>query len=96
LAKEGEFAADVFKGDDVFVVVRQKTRKVATKEDFSKERATFLEDMLGEKRSETLGLYVKRLREAAKNEIKLFEDHMIDGKPENADGGAPKEEVEED
>jgi peptidyl-prolyl cis-trans isomerase D len=94
--KEGEFAPDVFKGEDVYVVVRQKSRKVATKEDFTKERATFLEEMLGEKRGETLGLYVKRLRDAAKNEIKLFEERMIDGKPENPDGGAPKEEEAEE
>jgi peptidyl-prolyl cis-trans isomerase D len=91
-SKEGELAPDVFKGDDVYLVVRQKSRKVATKEDFTKDRANFLEEMLGEKRNETLGLYVKRLRDTAKNEIKLFEERMIDGKPENPDGGAPKEE----
>lgn len=96
-AKEGELAPDVFHGDDVFVVVRSKSHKVATKDDFTKERASFIEEMVGEKRTETLALYVKRLREAAKNEIKLFEDRLVDGKVEKSDGGAPSpSDAEED
>jgi peptidyl-prolyl cis-trans isomerase D len=98
-AKEGELAADVYAGTDVFVILRSKSRKVATKEDFTKDRAGFTEDMLAEKKGETLGLYVKRLRETAKSEIKLFEDHMTDGKAgkdEGRDGGTGPQDSEEE
>jgi hypothetical protein len=97
-AKEGELAADVYTGTDVFVILRSKSRKVATKEDFTKDRAGFTEEMLAEKKGETLGLYVKRLRETAKSEIKLFEDHMTDGKAakEDRDGGAGPQDSEEE
>lgn len=85
-AKEGDVLPDLLRGEDTFVIVRAKDRKVATKEDFEKNKDSYVEDLLKEKRNETLGLYVKRLREAAKNDIKLFEENMVDAK---VDGGAP-------
>ena len=85
-AKEGDVLPDLLRGEDTFVIVRAKDRKVATKEDFEKNKDSYVEDLLKEKRNETLGLYVKRLREGAKNEIKLFEENMVDAK---VDGGAP-------
>ncbi len=58
---------------DGFVVVRLIDAKKATREEFAKERDPYLETLLAAKRAETLALEVIRLRETAKDEIKVDE-----------------------
>jgi peptidyl-prolyl cis-trans isomerase D len=85
-AKEGAVLDELLRGDEGFVVVRLKQRKLATKEDFDKERDTFIEQLLAPKQAEALAHYVKRLREASKNDIKIDENSLLDQK--KGDAGA--------
>jgi peptidyl-prolyl cis-trans isomerase D len=92
-AKPGELLPDVLKSEGDCFLVRAKEHKDATREDFMKDKDGYTEELLHEKRSEALGLYVKRLREAAKNDIKTFDENMVDAK---VDGGAAKPTPEDD
>ncbi len=77
-----------------WVVVDLKQHKIATREEFEKDRA----DLRGriccaEKRDEALSLYVKRLRDRAKDDIKIDEAYMQEA---SVDGGASGEPEDED
>jgi peptidyl-prolyl cis-trans isomerase D len=91
-AKPGDVMEEPLRGDDALYVVALKERKEASREDFDKERDTYLERLLTERRAEALALYVKRLREAAKGEIRIDETYLAEP---NRDGGAPIEDEEE-
>ena len=86
--KDGDVYKEPVRGEDGFDVVQLKEHKTASKDDFEKEKEVYLEGMLAAKQAEALALYVKRLREAAKSEIKIDETYLIDGKT-SGDGGAP-------
>jgi hypothetical protein len=92
--KEGDWDADPIVADDGLVLLQRKDQKLATREEFEKERDTFEQQMLGAKRAEALSLHVKRLREEAKNEFKVDESYLVDAK--TADGGAPPGEDDEE
>ena len=77
-----------------FLIVILRERKAATKEEFEKEKDPFVQSLLAAKQAEALGLYVKRLRDAAKNDIKIDETYLIDGNTK--DGGAPAASDEDD
>ncbi|MCL2725225.1 MAG: peptidylprolyl isomerase [Polyangiaceae bacterium] len=82
--------SDPIRGDDGFVVVKLKERTPATRADFDKERDLYKADMLAAKQAEALAFYVRRLREAAKGEVKVDEANMFGAK---TDAG-PQEEDE--
>jgi peptidyl-prolyl cis-trans isomerase D len=86
--KDGDLFKEPIRTDDGFDIVQLKEHKAATKEEFEKDKETYLQTLLAAKQAEALALYVKRLREAAKSEIKIDETYLLDAKP-SADGGAP-------
>ncbi len=93
-AKDGDWNADAIDADDGFVLAQLTDQKLATREEFDKEKDTFEQSLLGAKRAEALSLHVKRLRDEAKNEFKVDESYLSDGR--TADGGAPPDEEDEE
>jgi peptidyl-prolyl cis-trans isomerase D len=93
-AKDGEMMKDVLRADDGFYVVQIKGQKAATKEDFDKERDVYLQGILAAKQVEALSLYVRRLRETAKPDIKIDETYLTDAS--GKDGGAPAQPEEQE
>jgi peptidyl-prolyl cis-trans isomerase D len=92
-AKDGDWVKDALRSDDGFILVTLKDHKTVTKEEFDKDKEVFLQTLLAGKRAEALAVYVKRLRDAAKDSIKIDETYLIDAK---ADAGAtPFDEDEE-
>ncbi|WP_394842674.1 peptidylprolyl isomerase [Pendulispora brunnea] len=91
--KAGELYAEPLRTDDGFTVIRLKEQKTATKDEFEKDRDTYMQTLLAGKQTEALAVYVKRLREAAKNEIKIDENYLKD--PNARDGGVPQDLDEE-
>lgn len=75
-------------------VVQLKEHHGAQREDFEKQKDTVLAGLLGLKQTEVLATYVKRLREAAKAEIKIDESYIKD--PPAVDGGAPAAPTDEE
>jgi peptidyl-prolyl cis-trans isomerase D len=96
-AKAGEVNAPI-RTDDGFLVAMLKELKPATRADFDKERDVYMDGMLHEKQNEALAFYVRRLREAAKGDIKIDEKNVF-GLEKTGDGGAstpsPMDEEEE-
>jgi parvulin-like peptidyl-prolyl isomerase len=92
--KEGSWDPDAIDAEDGVVLVELTDQKLATREDFEKEKDTFEQQLLGAKRAEALSLHVKRLREEAKNEFKVDESYLVDAR--SADGGAPPDEEDEE
>ena len=88
-AKDGEMMKEPLRAQDGYVIVTLKSHKAATRDDFDKEKDTYLTGLLGVKQVEALSLYVRRLRDAHKEDIKIDETYLIDGNPKGADGGAP-------
>src|SRR6185295_13951363 len=63
--KSGEMMSEPVRTDDGFLVVQLKEHKAASKEEFDKDRDTYVQTLLAAKQAEALALYVKRLRDAA-------------------------------
>jgi peptidyl-prolyl cis-trans isomerase D len=91
--KEGDVMPEPVRNTDAFVVVQLKQRKTATTDEFEKNRDTFVQELLRSKRDETLSLYVRRLRDQAKDDIKIDPSFVQESK---ADGGASSTSDEED
>jgi peptidyl-prolyl cis-trans isomerase D len=91
--KEGDVMAAPVRTSSGFVVVELKQQKTATRDEFAKDREAFEESLLRDKRDEALSLYVKRLRDQAKGDIKIEESYVTEPK---VDGGssAPEDEDE--
>jgi peptidyl-prolyl cis-trans isomerase D len=92
-AKDGEAVA--VKADDGYAVVQLKQHKTATKEEFEKDKETYLLTLLARKQAEALSLYVKRLKDKARGEIKIDEKYMAE-KMGTKDGGVPSGPGEEE
>jgi peptidyl-prolyl cis-trans isomerase D len=90
-AKPGDVVQEPIRTDDGFLVVALKDQKPATREDFDKERDQFMQGQLYAKQNEALGNYTRRLREAAKSEIKIDENNVLGAK---SDAGPTQEEDE--
>jgi parvulin-like peptidyl-prolyl isomerase len=88
--KDGDVLDEPAPGFDGVYVVQLKERHVATKDDFDKERDVQLARLLTAKQNEALALYVRRLRESAKAEIKKDESLL-----KEPDGGAGPTQDEE-
>jgi peptidyl-prolyl cis-trans isomerase D len=91
--KEGEAMATPLRMTDGFAVVQLKQHKAATRDEFAKDRETFEEGLLRTKRDEALSLYVTRLRDQAKNDIKVEESYVQEAK---VDGGSSATEDEDE
>ncbi len=87
-AKDGELMKEPVRANDGYVIVSLKSHRAATREDFDKERDAYVAGIVGVKQAEALSSYVRRLREAHKEDIKIDESYLLDGTPK-ADGGAP-------
>jgi peptidyl-prolyl cis-trans isomerase D len=92
-AKEGDVLDTPVRTTDAWVVVDLKQRKIATREEFDHDRDAIEADLLAQKRDEALSLYVKRLRERAKDDIKIDEAYVQEAR---VDGGASGEPEDED
>ncbi len=92
-AKDGD--AIGVKAEDGFAVVQLKQRKIATKDEFEKEKDTYLLTLLARKQAEALSLYVKRLKDRSKGEIKIDEKYLAE-KMGTKDGGLPSGPDEEE
>lgn len=92
--KPNEMYSELIRGENGYFVVQLKERKAATKDEFEKERETYMQSLLAAKQNEALALYVKRLRDSAKNEIKINESYITG--PNRGDAGAPAPGEEEE
>ena len=92
-AKDGDWDKDLLRADDGFVLVSLKEHKTSTAADFEKEKSTFEGRLLGAKQAEALATHVTRLREQAKDQIKIDESFIADLR---GDGGANESGEEED
>jgi peptidyl-prolyl cis-trans isomerase D len=90
---DGDVMTEPVRTPDGFVVVELKQHKTATHEEFEKDRETFEQDLLRAKRDEALSLYVRRLRDQAKEDIKIDQTFVQEAK---ADGGATSANEDED
>lgn len=91
-AKNGDVSEPI-RSDEGFVVAQLKERKAATREEFDKERDQYKQGLLAAKQAEALANYVKRLRDAAKSEIKVDENNVFGAK---SDAGAAQPEDDEE
>ena len=91
-AKANDVTTDPIRTDDGFLVVQLKELSPATKELFEKERDQYMQALLFAKKAEALGNYTRRMREAAKAEVKIDDNNVLGAK---SDAGAPREEEEE-
>jgi peptidyl-prolyl cis-trans isomerase D len=94
-AKEGDVLETPGRTPEGWAIVALKQRKTATREEFDKDRAAFEDQLLRKKRDEALSLYVKRLREQAKDDVKVDEAYVQEAKVDGGASGAPDEEEEE-
>ena len=94
--KDGDVMPEPLRTMEAFVVVQLKDHKLATREDFDKERETYVQTLLAAKQAEALSLYVRRLREKAKGEIKVDEKYLAERMGTTGDGGAPMPADEDD
>jgi peptidyl-prolyl cis-trans isomerase D len=92
--KEGDVMADPVRIPDGFVVVQLKQHKVATRAEFEKDRETFQQELVRAKRDEALSLYVKRLRQQGKDDIKIDESYVQEAKVDGGAGGTNEDEDE--
>ncbi len=92
--KDGDVMADPLRTDNGYMVVQLKEHKTSSKEEFDKERETYVQTLLAAKQAEALALYVKRLREAAKADVKI--DESFTKEAAGKDGGAPTDFEDEE
>jgi peptidyl-prolyl cis-trans isomerase D len=91
-SKDGDVMDAPLRTPEGFSVIVLKQHTTATREDFNKDRESFVQDLLRAKRDEALSLYIKRLREHAKDDIKVDESYIQEAK---VDGGSATEEEDE-
>jgi peptidyl-prolyl cis-trans isomerase D len=91
-AKPNDVTPEPIATDDGMLVVQLKDRKPATKEDFDKERDTYVQALLMAKQNEALAYYVRRLREQSKDDVKIDESNVFGAK---SDAGPSHDEDEE-
>jgi peptidyl-prolyl cis-trans isomerase D len=90
--KEGDVMNTPLRTPAGFNVLVLKQHKQATREEFEKDRESVMQDLLRAKRDEALSLYVKRLREVAKDDIKVDESYTTEAK---VDGGSASDDEDE-
>jgi peptidyl-prolyl cis-trans isomerase D len=90
--KDGDVLDAPLRTPEGYDVIVLKQHTLATREDFAKDRESFEQELLRAKRDEALSLYVKLLRERAKDEIKIDESYIQEAK---VDGGSATEDEDE-
>jgi peptidyl-prolyl cis-trans isomerase D len=93
--KEGEVLAEPVRTPDGWDVIQLKQRSTATREEFEKDRPIFQEELVRQKRDEALSLYVKRLREQAKDDIKVEDAYIQEAKADGGTSGSADEDQDE-
>jgi peptidyl-prolyl cis-trans isomerase D len=93
-AKESDVMTEPVRTADGLVVAEVKQRKIATREEFQKDRDTFQEELLRAKRDEALSLYVKRLKQQAKADIQIDVSYVQEARVDGGAGGVSDEEDE--
>jgi peptidyl-prolyl cis-trans isomerase D len=88
----GAVMAEPVRTVDAFVAVQLKEHRQATQEEFDKNRDAFELEMVEAKRDEALALYVKRLRDQAKDVIKVDSSYVEESKPGTSPTGEDEEE----
>jgi peptidyl-prolyl cis-trans isomerase D len=91
--QDGDVLVEPVRTPEAFAVVQLKQHKTTTRDEFEKERDTFVQELERAKRDEALSLYVKRLREQAKDDIKVDASFVQEMK---VDGGASSSSEDED
>jgi peptidyl-prolyl cis-trans isomerase D len=91
--KAGDVMPAPVRTTDAYVTVVLKEHKESTREDFLKNRDTFAEELERAKRDEAMSLYVKRLREQAKDSIKIDSSYTQEAR---VDGGASSTDEDEE
>ncbi len=94
-AKVGAMLGEPLRAQDGFYVVILKSTKAAGRAEFDKDRDGYTGAILAAKQAEALSLYVRRLRETAKPDIKIDETFLTDGTAKS-DGGAPIAPMEDE
>jgi hypothetical protein len=92
-SQDGAIMKEPVRLSDAYVVVQMKQRKTATREDFAKD-TVLLPELVANKRDEALSLYVRRLRDQAKNDIRIETSFIQEAKVDGGAGGGPEEEDE--
>jgi peptidyl-prolyl cis-trans isomerase D len=94
--KDGDvMAGDPLKSEQGFLVIQLKEHKTMSKEDFDKERETYVQTLLAAKQAEALAVYVKRLRDATKADVQVDEKYMEQYNPKT-DGGTATEAMDDE
>jgi len=76
-AKEGQVMPEPLKTEDGGVdLVALKEHKLATREEFDKDRETYTQMLLRVRQNEALAMYMKRLLDASRQDIKRDESYM--------------------
>ena len=88
-AKDGDVFPEPIKTDGPFYVVQIKEHKLATKEEFDKDRDTYMQTLLGARQAAALAVYMKRLKDSARSEIVKDDNYMSQYK---SDGGIEPED----
>ena len=88
----GAVMAEPVRTVDAFVAVQLKDHRQATQEEFDKNRDAFELEMVEAKRDEALALYVKRLRDQAKDVIKVDSSYVEESKAGTSPAGEDEEE----
>jgi peptidyl-prolyl cis-trans isomerase D len=92
-AKDGDAMPEPLRMDGGgYYDIALKEHKLATKEEFEKDRGTYTETLLHARQNEALALYVQRLLDSSKADIKRDESYMAEW---TSDAGAAAAEDEE-
>ena len=91
-SQDGNVMKSPVRMPDGFVVVQLKQHKTATRDEFAKDRETFVQELVRAKRDEALSLYVRRLREQAKDDIKVDSSFIQEAKVDGGAGGGEDED----
>jgi hypothetical protein len=92
-AKDGEAMGDPLKIETGgFYAVALKEHKLATKEEFDKDRVTYTETLLRARQNEALALYMKRLLDGSRQDIKRDEAYMAEWTSDAGAGGGQEDE----
>jgi peptidyl-prolyl cis-trans isomerase D len=76
LAKDGDTPDDLIKLEDGYAVLQLKEKTPATREQFDKDKDTFIAQLLVGKQTDALNGYVARLKESAKSEIRYNDAYL--------------------
>ena len=93
-SKDGDVMSEPVRTASAFVAVELKQHKAVTRDEFAKERDTFVEGMLRTKRDEALSLYVRQLRSAHKDDIEIDTRYVEEPKVDGGSGAAEPDEDE--